>query len=150
MNLDQPILNMKPLKNYFIYSFIAVITIFLGSLAISAFLYSGAPSNSKGSLIFLGALMLVSFWRSQKSKKDLQVIRETQDWPTKLALYEKRYKGRLAFHVLSVAVTAAFWVLGNKNAFLYLMIAEVGLTLVYYPVKKIIATELNEPDIESI
>ena len=79
MNLDQPIFNLKPLKNYFIYSFIAVFTIFLASLAISTFLKMPDSSNSKGSLIFLGALMLVSFWRSQKSKKDLQVIRETQD-----------------------------------------------------------------------
>lgn len=150
MNLDQPIFNLKPLKNYFIYSVIAVFTIFLASLAISTFLHMPVGSNSKGSLIFLGALMLVSFWRSQKSKKDLQVIRETQDWPTKLSLYEKRYKGRLNFHVLSVAVTAAFWILGNKNVFLYLMIAEVGITLVYYPIKKMIATELNEPELEFI
>lgn len=148
MNLDQPILDLKPLKTYFFYCLVAVITIFGASLIIAANLGIRANGNSKGSFIFLIALVLVSMWRSQKSKKELQVIRETKDWPTKLSMFEKRFKSRLIFHVISVVVTAAFWLLGGKNSFLYLMIAELGITLVYYPIKKVIATELNEPELE--
>lgn len=153
MNLDLPVFDRKPLwKNYYIFMGTVVV------IAIASFFITGLVDvssvglylNSQGTLVFLGVFLLISFFISKQRKKDLQAMHQTEDVNQKISMYALFYRKRLFANIFSVVLMAGFWVLTIKNFYFYMLLIQVLISAIYFPNKKVIARELNEPEIEFV
>ena len=149
MSLDLPVFDLRNLKRAFYYSLacnlvIAIAGIFFrGALGVWV---NYAFSRSTGWIIFI-LLLIPSYLYSSWSKKEIKKITAITDFTEQFGKYEQFFKRRLLYNTLSLACSAAFLLMLNKNSFMYVLVIQSVLSLLFYPGKRIIARELGNSDI---
>ena len=91
----------------------------------------------------IGVAALFSVYQ-QKQKQKLSTF---TDFDEKLAFYQKIYRTRLLWRVLSCIVSAFLLFLTARKFFLYLAIFDLVLMLLAFPNKALFKKELNEEDL---
>gem|GEM_PF-1892482 len=150
MNLDLPVFNLKNLKRAY-YNFLIVnVIITVGSILIMIIL--GDEINHKfydkiNTWIIIGVIFIGNYIYGINSKKELKSILEIREIEIQFSKYERFFKKRLAWNSISPIITGTFYIATNKNVFLYILITQMILSLLFYPNKKVISKELNNSEI---
>ena len=152
MSLDLPVFDTKNLKRSY-YTFLAVTLV----LAVATIVCDIFAKSLIGKPLLLGdrsiRWMLIaislgaSFYFGNKSKKELKLVQETENWDQKFEMYERYYKRKLIWNTFSLVLTCAFLLGSNSRIFLYLLIFQALISLVFYPGKLLLTKELKTQDI---
>lgn len=95
----------------------------------------------------MAALMLLTFTFTAKSKKELKGVLHTTDFKEQVLKYESYYKGKLLWNGFSIFVSGLLFAMTQKNLFFYILLIQLLLSGAFYPAKKQIIKELQNPEI---
>lgn len=150
MSLDLPVFETSNLKKAFYYFLAFNFLVFLGSMLLAALTGNHIPGKAfimNNTWLIMLALMLLSFAFTAKSKKELGAVLNTPDYTQQFLKYETYYKRKLVWNASSLVISGFFFVLTSKNLFFYFLVIQLVLSLAFYPRKKMISQELNNPEI---
>ena len=94
-------------------------------------------------LVFLAVTFIYSYY----SRRMLKKLDTFEDFETKLVQYEKIYKTRMVWRVVTSLLTCFLYVLTARNWFLFFGIFELVLTFAAFPNKTIFRKELKNDEI---
>ncbi|MBO9631530.1 MAG: hypothetical protein J7578_00330 [Chitinophagaceae bacterium] len=155
MSLDIPVFDLKPLKKYFNYFLIAVVsiaaicivsvTVFHSQYFLSVYYLQG-----NNNWYFLGAALLLTYVSGTLQKKSMKAVQQAEDTELKFSLYTKYYSRKLFWGAFSFFITGLLWMMTGGKFLFYFFVFQFVLSLVFHPNKAIITRELNIGEIEFI
>lgn len=150
MSLDFPVFELSNLKKAFYYFIAFNILVFMGSVFLTAVTDSRIPGRAfvtGNTWIIMFALLILSFVFTAQSRKELKAVLAIPDYREQFVKYETYYKRKLIWNAFSIVVSGLFFVMTSRNIFFYFLIIQVVLSLAFYPRKRMISEELNNPEI---
>jgi hypothetical protein len=148
--MDLYSVNAKPFKRTFIlyelYGVLAIIvSYFLGRSGLFF-----VPALSWGRQVALPTLLLMfiaSTWFTRKLRKRLEAMRLVEDFELKMQEYEKVYRLRLQWSLLSCLILCVLFVMTERYFFLYFSIFQVLFVLPLYPNTTLFRRELKNDEV---
>lgn len=153
MSLDVPVFDRKNLKRAFFY-FIASNSLLTGACAILSSLteplFDRRLLDRTTVWILIGTIFFITLIYSSKRKKEIQSIVQIDDYDEQFRLYERYYIKKYIWNGFSLFLTAAFFVISNKDLFFYMLLIQLGFSLLLYPYKRVLSNELKNDEIEYV
>jgi magnesium-transporting ATPase (P-type) len=106
--------------------------------------YQAGKNLTNPLLIFIVLLAVI---HTLQQRKHLTAISLIADFDTRLAQYEKFYRKRMLWYVLSVITSCLLCLLSQRDIFLYYSGADILLSLPFYPSAFLLKRELRTNDI---
>jgi hypothetical protein len=153
MSLGVPVFNLKGLKRsyYYFLSFNLICTI--GALLLNLVfksLIDHSFFNRINSWILFFILLAGAFLTSYVDKKEYKTIMDTAEIEERFAAYEKYYKRKMLWNAITFAITAILYVGTGKNIFVYILLIQLVMSVMFYPGKKFMSTILHDQDAVTI
>jgi hypothetical protein len=150
MEINLPVFDLRNMKRYFFIFLVVNLGICVAAVFLTGFFSTALyPNLFKGaqSWILLGVLFAISTVYGSKAKKELNAILETDLYEEKFRKFEIYHKRRCVWNTFSLFLTCCFFVLTNRNFLFYFLIAQLILTLIQYPSRRLIRRVLKNDDI---
>jgi ABC-type Mn2+/Zn2+ transport system permease subunit len=153
MSLDVPVFDRKNLKKAYYY-FIASNALITGACAVLSGItlpfFDRRLLDRTTVWILIGTIFFITLIYSSKRKKELKSILEIDDYDEQFRLYERYYIKKYIWNAFSLFLTGAFFVITNKNLFFYMLLIQLGFSLLLYPYKRLLSIELRNTEIEYV
>lgn len=153
MSLDVPVFDRKNLKKAYYYFIAANTLIIAASILLSGMtepFFDRRLLDPTTVWILIGTIFFITLIYSSKRKKELKSILEINDYDEQFRLYEKYYIKKCIWNAFSLFITGAFFVITSKNLFLYMLLIQMGFSLLLYPYKRYLSIELRNQEIEYV
>jgi hypothetical protein len=153
MSLDVPVFDRKNLKKAYYYFIASNMLITAGSIVFSGFtepFFDRRLLDRTTIWILIGVIFFTTLTYSSKRKKELKAILQVNDYDEQFRLYEKYYIKKYIWNAFSLFLTGVFFVITNKDLFLYMLFIQLAFSLLLYPYKRLLSTELRNTEIEYI
>lgn len=150
MEINLPVFDLRNMKRHFFIFLVVNLGICVAAVFLIGFFSTALyPNLFKGaqSWILLALLFAISVIYGSKAKKELKVILDTALYEEKFRKFEIYYKKRVVWNTFSLFLTCCFFVLTNRNFLFYFLIAQMILTLIHYPSRRLIRRVLKSDDI---
>lgn len=148
--MDLYSVNIKPFKRAF-----AVTQLLSVAAVIASFFLAGSgtffvPAFAFGRQITLPVLLImfvVSLLHGRSLRKRINALGEIADFETKVQEYEKVYRYRLQWNLITTLILCILFVLTGRYFFFYFAILQVVLYLPFYPNLLLFRRELRNEEI---
>ena len=148
--MDLYSVNAKPFRRSFIlmelYSAIAIITSFLLARA-GIFFIPMLGFSRKITFPLLLLMFLVSVWYGRSLRKRIGAVGSIQDFEARVQEYEKAYRFRLQWNLISCLILCVMFVLTERYFFFYFAIFHIVLGIPLYPNATLFKRELKNEEV---
>lgn len=153
MSLGVPVFDRKNLKKAYYYFIAANVLITIASfvvVGITGDLIDRTLLDRGTTWILIGVIFFITMIYSAQRRKELKAILEIGDYDEQFLRYEKYYIKKYVWNAFSLFLTGVFFVITNKNLFFYMLLIQLGFSLLLYPYKRLLSIELRNTEIEYI
>lgn len=153
MNLDAPIFDRRNLKRAYYYFIAVSVLITLGCIAVVGMtdrFFDRRLLDRTTSWILIGVIFLVTLIYSSQRRKELQMILQIDIYEEQFRMYERYYIKKFVWAAFSLLLNGIFFIITNANLFFYMLLIQLGFSLLMFPAKRILSSELRNKDIEYV
>ncbi|HEX6181520.1 MAG TPA: hypothetical protein VFZ47_09745 [Chitinophagaceae bacterium] len=151
MSLDFPVFDTKNLKRFYYYFITFILLLAAATIACDLFAKSllGKPllNDKFAGWALIAVALFLGFYFGNKSKKELKLVQEAENWDEKFTMYERYYKRKLIWNAFIIVLNCAFLLGSTSGFFMYFLIFQVLISLVFYPGKTLLTKELKTQEI---
>lgn len=92
-------------------------------------------------------MLLLAVFHSQYQRKQLRRLNAIEDFELRVEAYEKFYRLRMLWFLLSCLVSCFLTIVTGQKLFLYFAVLDILLALPHYPKLSMFKRELNNDEI---